>query len=294
MILRRCRSEHFFRMTFTALCFMVVYLPLAASQETKEEAALSCSSSNAAFVCPSAAARKEIPKTQDQLAANLPDAPQTQDQSNPPSSSSQPQDQNSALLFLPVKSPRSPSFGNKFTIYAHQAFGPPAVIFPAFGAGMAMANPKKNYPREWKDGAGAFGRQYGDSIAMTTSQRTARFLTGVALHEDPRYVRSNSKNPFARTMHAVAFTFIDKTDSGRNTIAFSNFAGAAAGGFVGRAYLPNGYNDLTHAEQRMAFQFTSITIQNIAAEFQPQWGPFVRKLRIQKILPEWWVRQHDK
>jgi hypothetical protein len=163
MIVRRCRSEHFFRMTFTALCFMVVYLPLAASQETKEEAALSCSSSNAAFVCPSAAARKEIPKTQDQLAANLPDAPQTQDQSNPPSSSSQPQDQNSALLFLPVKSPRSPSFGNKFTIYAHQAFGPPAVIFPAFGAGMAMANPKKNYPREWKDGAGAFGRQYGDS-----------------------------------------------------------------------------------------------------------------------------------
>ena len=95
-------------------------------------------------------------------------------------------------------------------------------------------------------------------------------------------------------MHPVAFTFIDKTDSGRNTIAFSNFAGAAAGGFVGRAYLPNGYNDLTHAEQRMAFQLTSITIQNIAAEFQPQWGPFVRKRRIQKILPEWWVRQHDK
>ena len=114
------------------------------------------------------------------------------------------------------------------------------------------------------------------------------------MHEDPRYVRSNSKNAFARTMHPVAFTFIDKTDSGRNTIAFSNFAGAAAGGFVGRAYLPNGYNDLTHAEQRMAFQLTSITIQNIAAEFQPQWGPFVRKRRIQKILPEWWVRQHDK
>jgi hypothetical protein len=127
---------------------------------------------------------------------------------------------------------------------------------------------------------------------MTTSGRTARFLTGVALHEDPRYLRSNSKNPLMRTMHAVAFTFIDKTDSGRNTIAFSNFAGAAAGGFVGNAYLPHGYNDLTHAEQRMTIQFASIAIQNIAAEFQPQWGPFVRKLHIQKILPEWWVPQH--
>ncbi len=67
---------------------------------------------------------------------------------------------------------------------------------------------------------------------MAASQRTARFLTGLALHEDLRYVRSNSKNPLMRTAHALAFTFVDKTDSGRNTIAFSNFAGAAAGGFV--------------------------------------------------------------
>jgi hypothetical protein len=132
---------------------------------------------------------------------------------------------------------------------------------------MGMANPTKHYPREWKDGAGAFGRNYGDSLAMAASQRTARFLAGVALHEDPRYVRSTSKNPLLRTTHALAFTLIDKTDSGRNTIAFSNFAGAAAGGFVGNAYLPHGYNDLTHAEQRMAFQFAGIAIQNIAAEF---------------------------
>jgi hypothetical protein len=95
-------------------------------------------------------------------------------------------------------------------------------------------------------------------------------------------------------MHALAFTFVDKTDSGRNTIAFSNFAGAAAGGFVGQAYLPHGYNDLTHAEQRMTIQFMGIAIQNVAAEFQPQWGRIVRKLRIQKILPEWWVPQHEK
>jgi hypothetical protein len=58
--------------------------------------------------------------------------------------------------------------------------------------------------------------------------------------------------------------------------------------------LPHGYNDLTHAEQRMTIQFMNIAFQNIAAEFQPQWGPIVRKLRIQKILPEWRVPQHKK
>ncbi len=294
MIVRTYRSSHFIRMTVIALCLTAAYSPVVASQETKKEADLCHNSTDAAFSCPSAATAKEIPETQSPQAANLPDAPQPKGQSNLPTSSSHAQDENSAVLFLPVKSPRTLSFSDKFTIYAHQTFGPPALILPAFRAGMGMANPPNHYPREWKDGAGAFGRLYGDSVATVTSQRTARFLTGVALHDDPRYVRSNSKNPLARTVHALAFTLIDKTDSGRNTIAFSNFAGAAAGGFVGRAYLPHGYNDLTHAEQRMAMQFASIAIQNVAAEFQPQWGPIVRKLRIQKIIPEWWVPQHEK
>jgi hypothetical protein len=294
MLARTYRSNHFIRTIVIALCLTAAYSPVAASQETKKKADLGCNSSDAALSCPSAPATKETLETQSRQMANLPDAPQPQDQSNLPSSSSHSQDQNSALLFLPVKSFRGLSFGDKFTIYVHQTFGPPAVIFPAFAAGMGMANPRKHYPREWRDGAGAFGRLYGDSLTMVTSQRTARFLTGVALHEDPRYVRSTSKNPLLRTTHALAFTLIDKTDSGRNTIAFSNFAGAAAGGFVGSAYLPHGYNDLTHAEQRMSFQLMSIAIQNIAAEFQPQWGPLVRKLRIQKIIPEWWVPQHEK
>jgi len=294
MIVRTYRSKHFIRVTVIALCIMGAYSPVVASQETKKEADLCRSSSDAKLPCSSAAATKEIPETPSQQAASLPYAPQPQGQSNLPSSSSHPQEENSAVLFLPVKSPRALSFSDKFTIYTHQTFGPPALILPAFKAGMGMANPTKHYPREWKDGAGAFGRLYGDSIATVTSQRTARFLTGVALHEDPRYVRSTSKNPLLRTTHALAFTLIDKTDSGRNTIAFSNFAGAAAGGFVGRAYLPHGYSDLTHAEQRMAFQFMSVAIQNIAAEFQPQWGPLVRKLRINKIIPEWWVPRHEK
>jgi hypothetical protein len=292
MIVRTYRCERFICMTLIALGLAAVYSPVAGSQETKKEVQLSCTSD--VTPCTSPAFAKEIPETRSRQVANLPDAPQPQYQSDPLGSSSQPQDQSSAVLFLPVRSSLSLSFSDKFTIYTHQTFGPPAVILPAFRAGMGMANPVSHYPREWKDGPGAFGRLYGDVIATNTSQRTARFLTGVALHEDPRYVRCNCTNPLMRTVHALAFTFIDKTDSGRNTIALSNLAGAAAGGFVGQTYLPHGYNDLTHAEQRMAAQFMSIAIQNIAAEFQPQWGPLVRKLRINKILPEWWVPQREK
>jgi hypothetical protein len=294
MIERTHHSKHLIHMAAIALCLTAAYSSVVASQETKKEADLSCSFSDATLPCHSAADRKELPEAPVPQAASSSGDPEAQDQGNSPSPTTHPQVDKSAVLFLPVATSQSLSLRDKFTIYAHQTFGPPALIFPAFAAGRDMANPKSHYPHDWKDGGGAFGRIYGDSLAMTTSQRTARFLTGVALHEDPRYVRSNSTNPLMRTVHALAFTFVDKTDSGRNTIAFSNFAGAAAGGFVGSAYLPHGYNDLTHAEQRMAVQFTSIAIQNVAAEFQPQWGPIVRKLRIQKIIPEWWVPLHDK
>ena len=291
---RTHRSRHLIQMTVIALCFTAARSPVVASQETKKEADPGCSFSDATLPCSPAADRKELPKTPVPQAANLSGMPEAQEQSNPSNSTFLPHQEKGAVLFLPVATSQPLSSRDKFTIYTHQTFGQPAVILPAFTAGMGMANPKSHYPHEWRDGGGGFGRLYGDSIAMATSQRTARFLTGAALHEDPRYVRSASTNPLMRTVHALAFTFADKTDSGRNTIAFSNFAGAAAGGFVGSAYLPHGYNDLTHAEQRMASQFMSIAIQNVAAEFQPQWGPIVRKLRIQKIIPQWWVPQHEK
>jgi hypothetical protein len=198
------------------------------------------------------------------------------------------------VLGLPPTLTRTRLTGeDKLQIYIHKTFGPPAVILPAFGAGFQMLNPPNHYPRDWKDGASAFGRIYGYKEADRASRETAQFLTGFLLHEDPRYLRSTSTNPLRRTFHALAFTVIDKTDSGRNTLAVSNFASAAAGGFVGMGILPNGYNDVTHAEQRMASEFLQIAIGNVATEFEPQWGPLAKKIHLQKILPAWWVPQHS-
>jgi hypothetical protein len=155
-----------------------------------------------------------------------------------------------------------------------------------------MANPKSTYPKDWKDGAGAYGRNYGLQIATRTSRNTAEFMTQVIMHEDPRYLRSTSTNPLSRTAHALVLTFVDKSDSGKTRIAYSHFTGAAAGGFVGMGILPDGFNDVTHAEQRTASEFGSFAISNLLTEFQPEWGPWAQKLRIPKILPAWWVPEH--
>ncbi len=86
------------------------------------------------------------------------------------------------LPVLPPTLTRSPLTGeDKFRIYIHKAFGPPAVILPALGTSYQMANPPKRYPKEWKDGSGAFGRIYGYKVAEHTSRETAQFLTGFLL-----------------------------------------------------------------------------------------------------------------
>jgi hypothetical protein len=236
------------------------------------------------------------PSRQDLTADSLPDAPlpkgqaQGRDQNLVAPSGLQP----NQVLGLPPTLTRTPLTGDdKLRIYIHKAFGPPAVILPAFGAGFQMLNPPNHYPREWKDGAEAFGRTYGYKVADRSSRETAQFLTGLLLHEDPRYQRSTSTNPLCRTFHALAFTVIDKADSGRNTLAVSNFASAAAGGVVGMGILLNGYNDVAHAEQRMASEFLQIAIGNVATEFEPQWGPWAKKIHLQKIFPAWWVPQHS-
>jgi hypothetical protein len=58
---------------------------------------------------------------------------------------------------------------DKFQIYTHQMFGPQNFILPAFGAGFSMLHPPSRYPREWKDGGGAFGRWYERQIVTSTS-----------------------------------------------------------------------------------------------------------------------------
>lgn len=240
-------------------------------------------------------AKKHMPSADDAEIATLPDAPMPQDQQD--QSPASPVYSGAHLNQFPILSPgltRAPlAFQDKFQIYVHKSFGPPGVVLPTFGAGLGMFNPPNKYPKEWKDGASAFGRNYGYRLADRTSRNTAQFLTGALLHEDPRYLRSTSANPFARTVHALALTIFDKTDSGRTTFAASNFAAAAAGGFVGMGILPNGYNDITHAEQHMASEFLQIGIGNVLTEFEPQWGPWAKKLRIPKLLPGWWVPEHQ-
>jgi hypothetical protein len=177
--------------------------------------------------------------------------------------------------------PRAPAvrtginFEDKAHFYLTETyFNPSALTAPAFRAGLRMANPPgkgaTQYPSEWRQGAEAFGRNYGDAVAERVSFQTARFATGVITREDPRYVPSSSRSLFARSIHAISFTVVDRSSSGHPMPAISNVVGAAAGGFVGNAYLPAGFNDVTHAGQRASLRFGFAAAGNLFREFAPQ------------------------
>jgi hypothetical protein len=216
---------------------------------------------------------------------DLPDAP-----------SASPDPQQSSQSNIPFLSPRFGPVGQmdireKFKYFVEPAFGPRSFFTNAFSAGIRMANPPGRYPHEWRAGAEAFGRNYGDSFARTGAESIGRFSTSVLLHEDPRYRRSESASVPGRLVHALAFTLVDRTDGGHPTLAISNFTGAAANGFIGNAYLPAGFDNLTHAGQRSAIAFGGIAGQNVMQEFAPELSQFLKKIHVPHIPmpPVWWT-----
>jgi hypothetical protein len=176
---------------------------------------------------------------------------------------------------------QNPGLRDKFAHYLRESYlNPSAVVAPAFRASIRMANPPgkgaTQYPSEWRQGAEAFGRNYGDAFAERVSFHTASFVTSAIVRENLQYVPSSSHNVLARSLHALSFTVVDRSDSGHPMPAISNFVGAAAAGFVGNAYLPSGFDDVTHAGQRATLRFGMVAAGNLFREFAPQMPSKVR------------------
>jgi hypothetical protein len=218
-------------------------------------------------------------------------------------------------FFSPLATGGPETLSRRFKDYYYVAFGPRALITPAISAAIRQAFPNTNYPEDWQTGAGAFGRNYGSAVGTKVAGQTARFAVGAALHEDFRYrptwgmgpaqqtkageyvrVRTrgmpvSDKSVGYRIFYAIGFAFVDRSDSGGKRLAVANFSEAAASGFVGNLWLPDGFNDARHGAQRMGSRFGSIAVQNVTREFSPEIFHLFEKLHLpfpRLPVPEWW------
>jgi hypothetical protein len=169
----------------------------------------------------------------------------------------------------------------KFKYFISESFRPGIYPVAAVYTGYTMAFPPSAYPPEWRQGVGGFARNFGDFMASWASVQGGKFVVAAAIHEDPRYFPSRSKNFFARTLNAARFAVIDRGDNGSPRPAVANIAGAFAGGFVGNAYLPDNYNDVSHGLRRSGFALLGFVTSNLADEFHPE----IRKIASKLHLP---------
>jgi hypothetical protein len=172
------------------------------------------------------------------------------------------------------------TLGERLRLEVHTSLGVSAFLVPAGDAAFDMADPPSHYPREWKDGGAAFGRNYGAEFARHTTGGFTHFAVAAIDREDPRYYPSTSTNFAKRTVHALIFTLFDRSDSGHTTLAVSNLAGSAAAGAVGMAFYPDGFRDITHAYQRAAVETTTFASHNLVAEFSPEIVLILHKLHV--------------
>jgi hypothetical protein len=205
--------------------------------------------------------------------SSVPDAPKTSDTPAAPTPI--------AAITGTAKPPAiGPMTLHERLVYAvHLNFGPGAFMLPALGAGYTMANPPHDYPRDWKDGGAALGRNYGSIFGQDTTGGLMHFATAAVDGEDPRYYPSTSTNYGRRALHAIGFTFVDKGNHGGRAFALSNFADATSAGFVGNLWEPDGFNDAAHALQRSEIQFAKLAGKNLALEFSPELTRLYQKIR---------------
>lgn len=191
--------------------------------------------------------------------------------------------------------PKKLTVRDKLQMYKVTTFGPRALVIPALGAAIRLAGTRDNYPEDWQPSWTGYGHQFGHGLAMWGTRNTAYYTAAILLHEDPRYAPSVSNRFLIRSSHALAFAFVDRSDSGHPMPAAGNFAAAISTGLVGTTYLPPGYDDMTHAGQRAVIMMGLFGATNLLREFSPELGAMARKLHLPYgtakggFLPEWWV-----
>jgi len=155
---------------------------------------------------------------------------------------------------------------SKLRFHAVSAYGPGALLGSAAYVGLLQ---EVNFPREWGQGGVGYGRRLGSTLAYSGLRNAMSFGLDTALHQDPRYDRSNDTGFWRRTKHAFRRTILTRTDSGGETFATWRFGSAYGANFISNEWYPDRVNTvklgLTEGTTQIGFDL----LANIGSEFWP-------------------------
>jgi hypothetical protein len=178
-----------------------------------------------------------------------------------------------APAYLPL------TLGQKYLYSLGEIFGPDRLIAMA---GRAALDQMDIHPVEWGKRPSSlairFASHFGDSLLKHSLQFGVRALD----HEDPRYFRLGHGRPWTRVGHAVAHTFVVRSDRGGWMPAYSLVVTDYGTPYLVRRWRPEQFRTAA-ALQTGTFNVGVDIGANILKEFWPD---------LRKALPTWFTRNN--
>ncbi|HKF04666.1 MAG TPA: hypothetical protein VKB49_20250 [Candidatus Sulfotelmatobacter sp.] len=154
-------------------------------------------------------------------------------------------------------------------IYLKTMINPFGYIKAGLSAGIDQWN---DSPKEWGQGASAYGKRYANILGQYSIQRTVTFGLSSLLHEDNRYFNSGKSGFWPRTKYALASGILARHDDGRRHISISQLGGVAAGAFISRTWLPPSQNSPGDAAVSFGITMGGNIGFGVVKEFLPDLG----------------------
>lgn len=127
----------------------------------------------------------------------------------------------------------------KLQYHAKAIYEPLAIAGIAAYAGVLQA---AEAPTEWGQGAAAYGKRFGSTLAWSGIHSALAFGLDSTLHQDPRYFRSGGAGFWRRSGHALRGTLLTRTDSGGETLSTWRIGSAYGAAFLSNQWYPDRLN----------------------------------------------------
>jgi hypothetical protein len=154
----------------------------------------------------------------------------------------------------------------KLRFHAESTYAPSAIAGLAAYAGILQ---EADAPKEWGQGATAYGKRFGSTLAWSGIHSALAFGLDSTLHQDPRYFRSGGTGFWRRSGHALRGIVLTRTDRGGETLSTWRIGSAYGAAFLSNQWYPDRLNTA-----RLGFIQGSVTlgfdlVSNMGSEFWP-------------------------
>jgi imidazolonepropionase-like amidohydrolase len=158
----------------------------------------------------------------------------------------------------------------KFVMATKDTFDPPILLVSGGLAGISQA---KGQDPSYGQGTRGYLKRFGAGLA---DQVFGNYLVESAfptlLRQDPRFYRKGTGSVGSRTAYALTRVLVTRTDSGRSTINFSDFAGNAISAGIGNIYYPDSRG--MHDNLR---RWTSFTLTEALGDVMKEFWPDIKR-----------------